>query len=217
MKTTYGTWTKGWPAMIMLALAACASDQQMIAGDLEKATICCSSLSALPFSELGAGQSQNATLGPGYPVFDFPQGRSYLAAYRVAPRETARRLQFNVSLELALGMPNTAFALTLTELDERFATVAVTVPPMSYREPGLVTSAHLAATHDLAPATRHVVIHAGSDRVGKMLVYTYRATSGGYPVFLGRGGAIWIPGSSSTQGGRADFVRSGSVTTTLLP
>lgn len=123
--------------------------------------------------------SQRRVAGPGAPIFDFPQGRSYFAAYSIGPRETPRRLQFNVSLDFVLGMPSTAFALTLTELDERFTTVAVTVPPISYREPGLVTNAYLTSTQELAPATRHVVVHAGSDRVGKMLVCTYRATSGG--------------------------------------
>lgn len=211
-----------WRALALvaaLALGGCAADPHKVAADLDRTAPCCPALAALPFTDLAPGQSVNASFGSGAPVFDFAQGRSYLAAYRLAAAPRPRRLGFVVALERVLGGPYTVFALSLTELDEAFNPIAFATPALSYESPGLVTSATFRATHALSPAARHVVLHAAAERVGKPLVYVYRQVSGGYPVFLGgRAGAIWVPGGTSgSQTGMADLARSGHVTTTLLP
>lgn len=80
-----------WAAV---ALSACASgplDQTGTflppehARQLEAARLCCASYREVPSERLNLGEERAFTLTPGSPVYEFPHGRSFFAAYELPP------------------------------------------------------------------------------------------------------------------------------------
>ena len=101
---------------------------------LEKARLCCSSLSRLPFSALLAGTPVELELGPSSPVFDFGRGKSFFAAFRL---EDGRPKTFEVEtfpVNMLLNRYGHAFIPSIAFYDSQYRLLSAESPVMAYRK-----------------------------------------------------------------------------------
>jgi len=190
--------------LLVLAVSGCATVERSRA-TLDAAKICCTSLSTLPFTSIALGTPKEIDIGEGSPAFQFPEGKSFFAAFTLPGMGMATTLDFMAGTNLNALLPasgSTVFIPQFIFLDDDFRLLqtAKDVPLVQAQklfEPTFATTRYWSASIPVPPSAKHFIVYAQLDRVGKTIVVDY-GQQAGY-VFMSGSIPIYVPGGGADR------------------
>ena len=148
---------------VCLVLAGCAIPSERLVA----AKVCCQHPREFEYKDMPPKGELEAVIGVDYPVYEFPGGRSYFEALRLAPGAGVLRVHAQRSPpHLSRGY----FCASVTFLDERHEPIETRYePPVVRRYPdGLVS---LVADYRVPAGARYAVLHSEEKRNGEYLSF----------------------------------------------
>ena len=108
---------------------------------LASATLCCQRYADIPYQPLGEGKEINLTIDHTSPVYSFPEGKSYFAAYRLPENRGS------FTLDVSSFFTKTVFIPQLILLDGNFnITRTIKSDDFKYFEPKLIRAEQYASS-----------------------------------------------------------------------
>ena len=104
---------------------------------LERSAVCCRDFASLPFRDLAPGQKIRALVGPDTPAFQFPQGKSFFLAVRLAPGGQGSLVVRTYAQNMLDNRNGHVFVPRVTFLSARFDVLASTLPEFTVQGPRL--------------------------------------------------------------------------------
>jgi hypothetical protein len=176
-------------AMVLLTCAG-ASNEKIESAQRSLGASCCKSFQELPFKDLGKGTSLRLEVDVDAPVFDFAEGKSRFAAFRLAPDDRPTRLRIKTPI-VGRPLPG-AFVLypAVTFLSAEFRRIQFVEPRLKYNQLG----AWIAEVPVPAEAS-YAVIHTPTERVGTRIYYKEGVTTPLGSVAPSGKTTLYIPGN----------------------
>jgi hypothetical protein len=193
------------PVLCGIALCACASTVEEQRRSLDGATVCCESISQLPFVPLAAGKPKSVKLDANSAAFEFDGAKSFFFAARLPPYSTPLALSVESHGTVVPARPEmtAVFRPDVVFLDKSFNVTRRVQPALFKRSRG----ADLRATIFINPenaADAYVIVftdpraHPGDG--GAVKAFTpYTFSLGGAPITLD-GAEHTVPLSFSATG-----------------
>jgi maltose operon protein len=154
--------------------------------DLATAKMCCRSYAEFPYSPVKLEEPVEIDINSESPMFDFPEGRSFFAAFNL-PRE-ANNIEFMTGVN-GIWLPTaTVFMPQFLFLDESSNPMA-TVSEITVRqaipmfEPAFGTTSYWSGRFYIPKGARKLVMYASAKRLGETI--THRKLESGSVYLLG--------------------------------
>ena len=177
-------------AAIIVLICGCSSNETIQSVRQPPGASCCKSFDELPFRDIGRGTSLRVEVDVDTPVFDFPEGKSRFAAFRLAPDDKPGRLRIKTSI---VGRPlNLAFVFypAVTFLNADFRRIQLIEPRLKYDQLGAWIG-----EVPVPSQTKYAVIHTPTEKVGTRIYYKEGVTTSSGSVAPAGKTMSYIPGN----------------------
>lgn len=161
---------KYYLAPIVLPLIVACSPLPRQAEHLSSTETCCENTSNIDYLDLEAKEETDAEISETSPLFDFPGGRSYFAAFKIPSDLRFNRIHI-ASYPVGHILKSTqVLCPTFTFLDKDFNAVATKSIALRYVGPGRFTSAFYFNEFTMPSDSDYLIIHTRSADIGKTVL-----------------------------------------------
>lgn len=153
-----------------IGLVGCSSPLPRQAEILQTARSCCSSLAQLPISGTVGSARLSAEFTDNSAVFDFPEGRSYFAAFELPPDWIGGSLELTTWHRGNTTLDSQVFCPVVTALDSAKKSLGnLALGGMKFTRAGFIDNAHFSALVEVPKDAAYIVVHTPTSTIGGSL------------------------------------------------
>lgn len=165
--------------VILFSAAGCASNEKIQTARHSLGPSCCKSFQELPFKDIAEAKPLRVEVDVDAPVFEFPEGKSRFAAFRVPRSGQSGRLRVKTTI-VGIYMPDAfVFFPAVTFLDSEFRKLQFLEPPLKFERQFLGATENQGWVAEVpVPATAaYVIFHTPTAKIGTRLYYKEGVTT----------------------------------------
>lgn len=182
---------------LSLGVGGCASNEKIQAARHLQGTSCCRSYQDLPYSDLLNAKTVRVEIDIDAPVFDFPEGASRFAAFRLPEAGQTGYIRLKTTI-VGIYMPDAfVFFPAVTLLDAGYRRIQFVEPELRFERVFLAPTESQGWVADvrIPPSARYVLIHTPSAKVGTKLHYQEGVTTPSGSVVPAGKLVLFMPGN----------------------